>query len=965
MPINLGQITFGIGADTTRLRSSITDITRFGAAVNAVAANANTAGTAVESAFRRQEAAVINALQKVQRFQDAVANLKAPPAALQNGLNQLSTRALDQMVQRMTSGQMTALQFQREMERFNQTMSNSHRIMNQWTAAQKSANATGLATNLQKLSSTAVLVAGPLSGIATRISVLSGLADHFSGRWAAMIAGVAAGAYTFFAFSKAAIEVGKSLEQIQQTLTAVHNSSTIANLNMKYLAELSMRTGIAFGDLAKQYSQVLAAAKGTNLEGERTNKIFEIIAYSGAKLGLANEEITGSFRAIQQMMSKGVVQAEELKGQLGDRLPGALQAFAAGMGITTLKLAEMMKQGSVSTSNLVKFVEELKKRYNIDTSAKIDTITAAEGRLQTARMLAVDSLDKVVGISSAYKNVLNTISEAITNSASSSRQFVEQILRVGIALTAAFAGPALIAAIGSLNAGVIALTRGIMALNVATAAGAFTSFAKLLTGAAIAVAAYYGSEEILAKAMGETGKSALQATPAVEEYIKAQKTLVTSVRGPTQDYIKQQQELLKTQEAQRADLVKQAEAITSWGETMEKAGMSAASMDRQFEAMSGATVLKNLSAANEKIEQTKKNIAELTDILKRQTAEETKARPDPVKDLTTRQTGAIAKAKESIRDLKASYDALFMSPAAKEYAETQNEINHRIEQFKQGLENAEIPATKVKELVKDYSEAIRKLKEGELTLKNHVSAFTTLGEIFGRSMNTGVSQFVDNLVEGKKELLNLKDIAKTVAKDILNTWIKLAYANPLKNMLFGTSDTVMGGSGGIGGILGNLGSLFGAGNSAQSTSMATLSGNTGGAFYGPGFANGGIMTSKGRMPLNKYSRGGVANSPQLAMFGEGRKPEAYVPLPDGRSIPVKMTGNGGSGSSGMNVQIHNYNGSKVDTKKTTAADGSSQLEVMITAVENHLAGKMKAGRGALYATTRARFGLETAKGNST
>ena len=58
------------------------------------------------------------------------------------------------------------------------------------------------------------------------------------------------------------------------------------------------------------------------------------------------------------------------------------------------------------------------------------------------------------------------------------------------------------------------------------------------------------------------------------------------------------------------------------------------------------------------------------------------------------------------------------------------------------------------------------------------------------------------------------------------------------------------------------------------------------------FEKGGIMTGRGSLPLNRYAGGGVANTPQLAMFGEGRKPEAYVPLPDGRSIPVKMQGNG-------------------------------------------------------------------------
>ena len=59
-----------------------------------------------------------------------------------------------------------------------------------------------------------------------------------------------------------------------------------------------------------------------------------------------------------------------------------------------------------------------------------------------------------------------------------------------------------------------------------------------------------------------------------------------------------------------------------------------------------------------------------------------------------------------------------------------------------------------------------------------------------------------------------------------------------------------------------------------------------------GFANGGIMSSGGPVPLNAYASGGIANSPQLALFGEGRMNEAFVPLPDGRSIPVSMQGGG-------------------------------------------------------------------------
>lgn len=69
------------------------------------------------------------------------------------------------------------------------------------------------------------------------------------------------------------------------------------------------------------------------------------------------------------------------------------------------------------------------------------------------------------------------------------------------------------------------------------------------------------------------------------------------------------------------------------------------------------------------------------------------------------------------------------------------------------------------------------------------------------------------------------------------------------------------------------------------------------------FADGGVFTSLSNsvaigmtalsaradaVPIRAYMYGGVARSPQVAVFGEGARPEAFVPLPDGRSIPVTM-----------------------------------------------------------------------------
>ena len=86
------------------------------------------------------------------------------------------------------------------------------------------------------------------------------------------------------------------------------------------------------------------------------------------------------------------------------------------------------------------------------------------------------------------------------------------------------------------------------------------------------------------------------------------------------------------------------------------------------------------------------------------------------------------------------------------------------------------------------------------------------------------------------------------------------------------------------------------------------------------FAGGGIMTQYGELPLRQYQGGGMATSPQVAVFGEGTTPEAYVPVPSGR-IPVEIKQPANSNQRPVNVTINvmgNADQSTVAALKTTA-----------------------------------------------
>lgn len=107
-----------------------------------------------------------------------------------------------------------------------------------------------------------------------------------------------------------------------------------------------------------------------------------------------------------------------------------------------------------------------------------------------------------------------------------------------------------------------------------------------------------------------------------------------------------------------------------------------------------------------------------------------------------------------------------------------------------------------------------------------------------------------------------------------------------------------------------------------------------------GFADGGVMTSDGPLPLRGYATGGIASSPQVAVFGEGSKPEAYVPLPDGRTIPVTMSG-GAAGGDVFNISV-----SVSDAGAATSGDdagGRDLGKAIASAVRQELLAQKRAG----------------------
>lgn len=159
--------------------------------------------------------------------------------------------------------------------------------------------------------------------------------------------------------------------------------------DLDFIRRNADRLGIQFGLLADEYTKFAASTKGTVLAGKATRDVFISIAEAGRVSKLSFEDMQGIFRAVIQIASKGKVQLEELSGQLGDRLPGALQIMADGLGITVEQLTAMTGEGQVASSALVNFANELDKRYGSQLEASLKTTTTALGQLQNAAFQAL------------------------------------------------------------------------------------------------------------------------------------------------------------------------------------------------------------------------------------------------------------------------------------------------------------------------------------------------------------------------------------------------------------------------------------------------------------------------------------------------------------------------------------------------------------------------------------------------
>ncbi|MDI0948546.1 tape measure protein [Escherichia coli O157] len=126
-----------------------------------------------------------------------------------------------------------------------------------------------------------------------------------------------------------------------------------------FIRGLADKTGLNISEGLSSYAKFAAGAQGS-MSQEQTQELFGNATAMSRLMGLSNDELNGILKAFEQMASKGKIQAEELRGQLGDRMAGAFKLFAEALGMTASELDKAMKDGKVlSADTLPKVAKQM------------------------------------------------------------------------------------------------------------------------------------------------------------------------------------------------------------------------------------------------------------------------------------------------------------------------------------------------------------------------------------------------------------------------------------------------------------------------------------------------------------------------------------------------------------------------------------------------------------------------------
>lgn len=257
---------------------------------------------------------------------------------------------------------------------------------------------------------------------------------------------------------EAAVERERAMSRL---MIATKGNADEAAKEYDYLRKKADELGLAFGPLADSYSRFAIASRDAGMSAEATRYIFESFTEAATVMRLSGDETAGTFRALEQIFSKGYIQAEELRGQLGDRMTGAFNLFAKAIGVTTDQLNKMLeKGGEVRAEFVLLAAQQARGIYGPQAKAASNSLLGDLNRMQNAwGDLKREIIDG--GLGTELRSLFVELTKFMKSD--DGKKFAENLTKVFVA--AARAGKELINALSEMD-GVIELVADTVAFLV-------------------------------------------------------------------------------------------------------------------------------------------------------------------------------------------------------------------------------------------------------------------------------------------------------------------------------------------------------------------------------------------------------------------------------------------------------------------------------------------------------------------
>lgn len=243
------------------------------------------------------------------------------------------------------------------------------------------------------------------------------------------MAGFAAGA-AVLKFTQQFVEANKTLESFIRTFNSLKGIGQ-GQIEFNTLYGVAQQFGLSVQSITQSYQQLQAASQGTTLEGEKSEKLFAAVARAMSVLGADTVRTHRAFLALNQMISKGQIYAEELRQQLGEAMPDAIQLFAKAANLPVRDFLKNVRdgvyQGQEMADVIVKFTGEVEKRYG-GASVAITTMEMAQNRLSNAMFALNTEIGKT--------GVWNTLISGVSSTGNLFLSLSEQVRGFGIEMEA-------------------------------------------------------------------------------------------------------------------------------------------------------------------------------------------------------------------------------------------------------------------------------------------------------------------------------------------------------------------------------------------------------------------------------------------------------------------------------------------------------------------------------------------------